>query len=157
MCITKVEMAIENTLRCIKITSLHSKLSCLILHSTGRRYQPDRGMNMTNKHTPGPWSADVSTSNGNGWTNDRQVVTVTGEGGNTLIALYSTECMEYPNNETNSENARLIASAPDLLAALEEIETVCTESASDCRKRMGTRVGNALVAARAAIAKARGE
>lgn len=46
---------------------------------------------------------------------------------------------------------------PDLLAALIEIETICTESASDCRKRMGTRVGNTLVAAHAALAKARGE
>ncbi len=39
----------------------------------------------------------------------------------------------------------------DLLKALREIETICTESAGDCRRRMGTRVGNALVTARAAI------
>ncbi len=38
-----------------------------------------------------------------------------------------------------------------LNAALIEIETICTESASACRKRMGTRVGNALVTARAAM------
>lgn len=43
----------------------------------------------------------------------------------------------------------------ELRAALEGIETICTESTGDCRKRMGTRVGNALVAARAALAKGR--
>lgn len=41
-----------------------------------------------------------------------------------------------------------------LAAALREIEIICTESAADCRKRMGTRVGNILVAARAALSKA---
>ena len=49
---------------------------------------------------------------------------------------------------------RLYTAAPDLLAALKEIVTICTESAGDCRKRMGTRVGNTLVAAQEAIAKA---
>jgi len=44
----------------------------------------------------------------------------------------------------------------ELLIALREIETIFTESAGDCRKRMGTRVGNVLVTARAAIAKATG-
>ena len=53
-------------------------------------------------------------------------------------------------------NARLIAAAPDLLAALQEIETIINESAGECRKRMGTRLGNILVTARAAIAKAEG-
>ena len=55
-------------------------------------------------------------------------------------------------------NARLIASAPDMLAriaeleaALKLIEIINDESASDCRKRMGTRRGNSLVAARAAL------
>lgn len=38
-----------------------------------------------------------------------------------------------------------------LNAALILIETICTESSSAHRRRMGTRVGNALVAARAAI------
>jgi hypothetical protein len=35
-----------------------------------------------------------------------------------------------------------------LVNALREIETICTESQSACRKRMGTRVGNCLVTAR---------
>lgn len=41
----------------------------------------------------------------------------------------------------------------ELVEALREIETICTESASDCRKRMGTRVGNSLAAARALLRK----
>ena len=38
-----------------------------------------------------------------------------------------------------------------LEAALREIETICIESAGDCRKRMGTRVGNTIVVVRAAL------
>jgi Lar family restriction alleviation protein len=55
-------------------------------------------------------------------------------------------------------NARAREAAHDkMVEALREIETICTESAGDCRKRMGTRVGNALVTARAALAIATGE
>jgi hypothetical protein len=39
----------------------------------------------------------------------------------------------------------------DLREVLSEIETICTESSGACRKRMGTRVGNVLVTARAAL------
>jgi hypothetical protein len=41
-----------------------------------------------------------------------------------------------------------------LLAALREIVTICTESQGAFRKRMGTRLGNILVTAQAAIAQA---
>lgn len=50
---------------------------------------------------------------------------------------------------------RAVNSHEALVKALEEIETICTESAGDCRRRMGTRVGNALVVARAALASTR--
>ena len=62
------------------------------------------------------------------------------------------------NSATVLEVKDLIASAPDMLAriaeleaALKLIEIINDESASDCRKRMGTRRGNSLVAARAAL------
>lgn len=42
----------------------------------------------------------------------------------------------------------------ELLEALKEIRTICTESTSACRKRMGTRVGNILVVAGRAIVMA---
>lgn len=51
----------------------------------------------------------------------------------------------------------LVEERAELIAALREIKTICTESAAACRKRMGTRVGNVLVVARAAIKKAKGE
>jgi hypothetical protein len=47
--------------------------------------------------------------------------------------------------------AKAINAYPTLVAALREIETICTEDNSACRKRMGTRVGNALVTAKAAL------
>lgn len=59
---------------------------------------------------------------------------------------------ETPEEAITAWNRR--PADPDLVEALREIETICTESASDCRKRMGTRVGNVLVTARAALAKA---
>lgn len=46
--------------------------------------------------------------------------------------------------------------ARDPLDALREIVTICTESPGACRKRMGTRLGNILVTAEAAIAQAEG-
>jgi hypothetical protein len=49
---------------------------------------------------------------------------------------------------------RVREAAPVMLAALDEIVLICNESAADCRARMGTRVGNVLVVARAAIAQA---
>ncbi len=65
---------------------------------------------------------------------------------------------ESKHTEGNdADGSAIFAAAPDMLNALREIETICTESAADCRKRMGTRVGNALVTARAAISKATGE
>ena len=41
----------------------------------------------------------------------------------------------------------------ELFAALREVETICTESPRACRQRMGTRVGNCLTTARAALAR----
>lgn len=52
-----------------------------------------------------------------------------------------------------TEIDRLRAQLDELAAELRKIETICTESHSACLKRMGTRVGNILVAARSAIAK----
>ena len=58
-------------------------------------------------------------------------------------------------NETGLTPRQLAEQRDELLAALREIETICTESAGDCRRRMGTRVGNTIATARAAIAKAK--
>ena len=55
---------------------------------------------METKHTPGPWIS-----------NDLGLQNVKGDG----IAAYAADC--YPNDD----DARLIAAAPDLLAALETL------------------------------------
>lgn len=53
-----------------------------------------------------------------------------------------------------AEAERLAARNLELERAMREIETICTESASALRKRMGTRVGNVLTIARAALGDA---
>ena len=61
---------------------------------------------------------------------------------------------ELMNNEQDDYDRAVECVLDDfeaLEAALREIETICVESAGDCRKRMGTRVGNTIVVARAAL------
>jgi hypothetical protein len=85
------------------------------------------------QHTPGPWFANLSEE------------TVTGADGNTVV---------YELN-TNEADARLIASAPDLLEALQDLfgadmEHVLMGDGKDDQIE-------AIAKARAAIAKATGE
>ena len=63
---------------------------------------------MKTKHTPGPWA---TAGEGNGITS---VVTE-----DTIIPV---AYVAWTNRVTQAANARLIASAPDLLAALENLE-----------------------------------
>lgn len=105
------------------------------------------------KHTPGPWLLSA------GWRPTPSVVDHQNVYAPSKIGVVAKVVMAGQDGDYSAEraaNVRLIAAAPDLLAALREIETICTESASECRKRMGTRVGNSLTVARAAIAKATG-
>ncbi len=93
------------------------------------------------KFTPGPWAKDKYGQLKNP---DGNPVDVWGCG--LSIASRSTE---------TEANAALIAAAPDLYAALEELDEVfCTQA--DTRDER-TRARKALIAARAALAKARGE
>lgn len=66
------------------------------------------------KSTPGPWQISDAFDDGNGC-----VV----ENGTRMIC----ECYEdgEPSTDEDRANARLIAAAPDLLAALEKIAEVC--------------------------------
>lgn len=64
--------------------------------------------------------------------------------------------MLQAQHKQERELERLRALNADLLAALREVVTINEESAGDCRRRMGTRRGNSIVTARAAIAKAEG-
>ena len=75
------------------------------------------------KHTPGPWTAKVITNSHGGWKEPTQDISISHEG--QLIATYDTSYYEYGPDEENLANASLIAAAPDLLEALEEIIEAC--------------------------------
>lgn len=95
-----------------------------------------------NNHTPGPWAAMEPKSDYEGRIFDRSIMAASASGNPIPVAR------AYNNIGTNcAANARLIAAAPDLLAALEYIigwkpEAWSSETARDL--------------ARAAIDKARG-
>ena len=109
------------------------------------------------KHTPGPWRIDSK--------DDSHVVA--GHGPATMSVAVASFSGVSPDDEDKA-NARLIAAAPDLLEALEELENVlhhagpcqcCTgnsESRSQLRGRNedGHEAGCCVLRARAAIARA---
>lgn len=65
---------------------------------------------MTTQHTPGPWTTD-----GNAHSGDLDVISPAGR-----ITLIDCEFSDEPE-EVLTANARLIAAAPDLLAALMDV------------------------------------
>ncbi len=104
---------------------------------------------MTTKHTPGPWVA-----------NGRHVVTA-----NSTIAhqIIIASASAFDPRSEHEANARLIAAAPDLLGALQEIIELATseaETLSELGKddedtaMWAAQAWEMLEAARAAIAKA---
>lgn len=94
---------------------------------------------MDSKHTPGPWYAKGSSENRAWEVAERN----TGE----LVAELNTI------DATGEADARLIAAAPDLLAALRGL----VRDIEGREKRTGiTQMGTAIDAARAALAKAEG-
>lgn len=92
-------------------------------------------------HTPGPWSLRMT-----GWqTNPAAIYSPRRPGAVACIPARTS----VPLDE-QSANARLIAAAPDLLAALSNI---ILSSDANC----GDSLANAIEAARAAITKAKGQ
>jgi len=93
---------------------------------------------MTSKHTPGPWSID-------------------GEGTNAMVRgadLTIVAVRHRLTGQTHEANARLIAAAPELLEALEDLVYL----AEAAMREVGEYdIEAELADARAAIAKARGE
>jgi len=98
---------------------------------------------MRNTHTPGPWTVAPSSNpkNGSGW---RDIHSLGGE----FSPAYIGEAMAY--------DAQLIAAAPELLAALIELEKLFAPLVygpnGECPGL--TRGEVAIIAARSAIAKA---
>lgn len=68
------------------------------------------------RYSKGPWIAEVEVNKHGGWQAATQEVTISA--GSVIISTYSTECAEYPDDETNEANARLMASAPAMDLAL---------------------------------------
>lgn len=106
---------------------------------------------MTTQHTPGPWRPFTRY--------------VMANGRFLAKAFEANDATEHPGfipaqepQQTQAEaaaNARLIASAPELLAALERLYQM-GEWQRTITDEMGATVGHAYSAARAAIAKATG-
>jgi hypothetical protein len=93
-------------------------------------------------HTPGPWAVDITTND------NREAETVRGPDGVRIAATYKVH--EHRIDKTaawyeSRANSKLIAAAPDLLAALQKIDSNAAESVEWIRR-----------VAREAIAKATG-
>lgn len=63
------------------------------------------------KRTPGPWQVTIAKYDRGGWEAQKQHISIFDESGYEAIASYSTEYSEYPDDEVNAANARLIAAA----------------------------------------------
>ena len=87
------------------------------------------------EHTPGPWNVE----------HDTEIIAAEGK----RIAEADTRSINFVNGEANA-NARLIAAAPDLLAAAEAL-------LEEARQFFPTVSGNAITIGEAAVKKARGE
>lgn len=94
---------------------------------------------MAANHTPGPWMV---------WDKDGSIGTVMTADG--LMAIAQAQQVEHRSHEIRRANTRLIAAAPSLLAALEALLDM------DISYQRGPKVQEAEIAARAAVAKARG-
>ena len=94
---------------------------------------------MSAAHTPGPWSIGMYG----------------------ILKRNENESVQrivdfYGQNDTDKANANLIAAAPDLLAALKEFDAAITEGGLFETAPQRHRGRKALIAARAAIARAEG-
>jgi len=72
---------------------------------------------MTSKHTPGPWTAEIRGKSG--------PINFTIRGGTNAMGLETRPCVaQY----VQGKDARLIAAAPELLAALRAVAAICEHS-----------------------------
>jgi hypothetical protein len=105
-------------------------------------------MNSTTQHTPGPWKAE-----------GRNNLVVNSRDGNTIIIEPGGS--EYAKLEELQANARLIAAAPDLLAALREAATVLKWAAQESKGKVKAEIVGGWIyhaeKAQDAIAKTTGE
>ena len=101
----------------------------------------------TAAHTPGPWR----TKTGPGWHDTYIVGELVGAHEPTIATV-----RVHNNQQHHMANARLIAAAPELLAALEVLLPMFADWHSEFPQHVGDKEAPALQNARAAIAKATG-
>jgi len=101
-----------------------------------------------NKHTPAPWHVGIGNGEGSIFSDSGR--TRLEDGGTTLYPICSYN--RGWNADEDAANARLIASAPDLLAALRECLTLLNDP--DAEGSDALRVERQIIAA---IAKATGD
>lgn len=110
------------------------------------------------QHTPGPWHCDFTRYDYGGWQQPSCFAKITH--GETVVAFYETRYVEYPSDEECAANARLIAVAPELLAALRqcraELDVLRNGSLGGVPNAIVALIPEAIEAADAAIAKATG-
>ena len=101
---------------------------------------------MSTQHTPGPWHWEADEVKGDPFNRVRYQVTALGR---TVTRVYYSS---FEGGQTNAESdARLIAAAPELLAALEDAESIFGPEEGEEHK-----APHWAKRARAAIAKATG-
>lgn len=102
------------------------------------------------KHTPGPWIVSHAGTGRDGkFVIDEYFVTV--DGADMAIAA---DIIDPITGKLSEANARLIAAAPDLLAALQELADDISERHDLTSRSTNPGIKNTVAAARAAIAKA---
>jgi hypothetical protein len=101
---------------------------------------------MTTKHTPGPWIVDYGDTKGH-----VKSIAVNPDGYTPTVARYDTLVTSISDSE-KAANAALIAAAPELLEALEMVESLLIGIAMTDYP-----VTDELEKVTAAIAKAKGE
>lgn len=98
-------------------------------------------------YTPGPWTVEEDMRPGMGW--NRHIHS----GPRTAVCFMAHSNEKEPARDL--ANARLIAAAPDLLAALRDIATFCDDpEGSERAETLALGMVRLLPAARAALAKA---
>ena len=112
---------------------------------------------MMPNHTPGPWLIAGMSQSGCA---DVSIYRKTANDRPQYIGRVYGEGIVYRYTDTRDANARLIAAAPDLLAAIEELVgefDARSEAAAQEPGVIGLNDTGGIAAARAVIAKAKGE
>ncbi len=110
------------------------------------------------KHTPGPWrlSEDCGVCEGMGCFLVMTPANLRAEGEGIVCGVVEIDQQVWPEIGCAEANARLIAAAPDLLAALELANDELCRATWHLRSKTPKSVNEAVDVARAAIAKAKG-